>query len=152
MVRIPNSSERETSGSGRGPSARELESVAALRVALRRFLAATDESTAALGLTPRQYDLLALLHSPAHPQLTPSEIAAELSLSRSATTELLTRACQAGLVRRDQDASNARRKHVTPTATGTRKYLSAVIQLRDERAHLLRLLRNAARLAADLAT
>src|SRR5581483_6679432 len=85
----------------KSPSRDELETVAALRVAMRRLLAATDEVTRAHGLTPRQYDLLALLHLHGRGHdLTASAIADELSLSRSATTELLTRASQAGLLER----------------------------------------------------
>lgn len=121
-----------------------------MRVALRRFLAVSDDATAACGLTPRQYDLLALLHSPAHDRLTPSEIASELSLSRSATTELLTRADSAGLIERHPDAVNARQKHVAATPDGTQKFLAAVVHLREERQRLLQLLRYAARLAATL--
>ena len=67
-------------------------------------MAESDEVTATHDLTSRQYDLLALLHRPtAAPRLTPTEIARELCLSRSAATELLTRAASAGLVTRVKD-------------------------------------------------
>lgn len=135
------------------PNPNELETVAALRLALRRFMAASDEVTAAHRLTPRQYDLLALLHrtEPAPPP-TPTEIAKELCLSRSATTELLTRAAAAGLVTRAIDAGNARMKHVAPTPEGTKRFYAAVDDLRGERARLFELLRIAAGLAAALST
>ena len=133
------------------PSAGELETVAELRIALRGFLAATDEATAVNGLTPRQYDLLALLHSPrAREPLTPTAIASLLVLSRSATTELLGRAVAAGLVLRANPADDARAKHVTPTVAGTRQFFATVVGLRRERRRLLTLLETAMGLANDL--
>lgn len=137
----------------RDPSVRELETVAELRIALRRFMAATDEATAVNGLTPRQYDLLALLHSPrASEPLTPTAIATLLALSRSATTELLGRAVAAGLVVRANPADDARVKHVTSTAAGTRRFFATVIDLRGERTRLLALLETAMGLANELGT
>jgi DNA-binding MarR family transcriptional regulator len=133
------------------PSAEELETVAALRVALRRFQAAADDVTAAHGLTPRQYDLLALLHVGQAPLLSSAEIAERLCLSRSAMTELLTRAAAAGLVVRVGDSADARVKRLSPTEEGTRRFFAAVADLRTERNRLLDMLHVAAGLAAALA-
>jgi DNA-binding MarR family transcriptional regulator len=132
------------------PSTDELRTVADLRTALRRFAIASDAVTRAHGLTPRQYDLLAVLHAPGE-RATPSALATSLSLSRSATTELLTRAVEAGLVSRSLDERDGRIKNVTPTEEGTRRYLAAVAQLRSDRARLLELLTTAAGLASLLA-
>jgi DNA-binding MarR family transcriptional regulator len=132
------------------PADDELKTVADLRTALRRFALASDAVTRAHGLTPRQYDLLAILHAPGESP-TPSTLATALSLSRSATTELLTRAVEAGLVARSLDARDGRIKHVAPTEEGTRRYLAAFGQLRSERTRLLELLTTAAGLAALLA-
>jgi DNA-binding MarR family transcriptional regulator len=135
------------------PDPNELETVAALRLALRRFVAASDEVTAAHDLTARQYDLLALLHRPDESTpLTPTVVAHELCLSRSAATELLTRAAAAGLVTRVRDTENARTKHVAPTPEGTRRFFAALDELRGERGRLLELLSVAAGLAAALST
>jgi DNA-binding MarR family transcriptional regulator len=129
----------------------ELETVAALRVAIRRFLAASDDVTRAHGLTPRQYDLLALLHRPSpHGDLTASAIADELCLSRSATTELLTRAAEAGLVTRRSDEDDMRVKHLAPTRDGTKRFFVAVTELRGERNRILGLLRAVVALASTL--
>jgi DNA-binding MarR family transcriptional regulator len=129
----------------------ELETVAQLRIALRRFLAATDQVTAANGLTPRQYDLLALLHRPrTEGELNASDIADSLALSRSAVTELLTRAVDAGLVTRESAEADMRVKFLAPTEEGSRRFLAAVDDLRTDRERLLRLLRTAAVLAATL--
>lgn len=129
-------------------NASELETVAALRVAMRRFLAATDEVTRAHGLTPRQYDLLALLHRPlGNGELTASAIAEELWLSRSATTELLTRAAKAGLIDRRGDSEDMRIKLLAATPEGSRRFLAAVTELRSERNKIFTLLQAAAALA-----
>jgi DNA-binding MarR family transcriptional regulator len=133
-------------------SAQELESVAALRVAIRRFLVASDEVTHAQGLTPRQYDLLALLHRPSIKKTTATEIATQLCLSRSATTELLTRASTAGLITRTGDSDDMRVKHLKATPEGSKRFIRAAKDLRAERDQLLRLLRTAAALAATLAS
>jgi DNA-binding MarR family transcriptional regulator len=135
------------------PNPNELETVAALRLALRRFTAVTDEVTAAHDLTPRQYDLLALLHRPTPAgAVTPTAVAQELCLSRSAATELLTRASAAGLITRVPDAANARTKRVAPTPEGTSRFYAAVEDLRRERARLFELLTLAAGLAAALSS
>ena len=134
-------------------SKQELETVAALRVAMRRFVAATDDVTRAHGLTPRQYDLLALLHRPAREvELTASMVADELCLSRSATTELLTRASNAGLVARHGDEADMRFKHLVATPEGTKRFVAAVGDLRSERNRILSLLQAAAALAGVLST
>ena len=80
--------------------------------------------------------------------MTASSIAEELCLSRSATTELLTRAVKAGLVVRDADSEDMRIKHLSPTREGTRRFYAAVKDLRAERQRILTLLRAAAALAA----
>jgi DNA-binding MarR family transcriptional regulator len=101
-------------------------------------------------LTPRQYDLLALLHGPREP-ITATTVADRLCLSRSAATELLTRAMEAGLVTRTADPHDARAKHITATPEGTTRFFSAVHALRGERARLLELITAVAGLSATLA-
>lgn len=115
-----------------------------LRVALRHFQAATNEITRAHGLTPRQYDLLAILHGGDSRRRVPSVIAADLRLERNTMTELVTRAVKAGLVRREPVERDGRFKQIRPTEEGTRCYLAAVAELRPARGRLLALLREAA--------
>jgi DNA-binding MarR family transcriptional regulator len=126
------------------PTAEELQSVVELRLALRRFLTASEDQVAAFGLTARQYDLLAVLHQPARPPVTPGSVADQLELSKSAATELLTRAVTAGLVRREINPANARSKLVTATPEGTKRFYGAVVALRSERERLFAPLRVAA--------
>lgn len=142
MVRIPKHLSKVSEA--------ELETVAELRVALRRFIAATDEVTKEHGLTSRQYDLLALLHRPHDTPPTASGLAEQLSLSRSAVTELVTRAAEAGLVSREPDRGDNRVKYLAPTHEGSRRFLAAVNDLRNERLRLFTLLRAAAVLASTL--
>ncbi len=121
-----------------------------LRLALRRFQAATDVVTGRHGLTPRQYDLLAVLHG-SDTQHTPSRVAVDLRLNRNTLTELVTRAADAGLVVRAPHGTDARSKRIVPTSEGTRRYFAAVTELRPERARLLELLQEAASHAQELA-
>ncbi len=123
----------------------DLEQVAELRIALRRFERATDRVTSSHGLTPRQYDLLAILHAPSRAGVGASAIADELALSRNAMTELVSRAVRAGLVYRKEDAHDARRKPLAPTERGGRRYRAAAGELRLARSQLLDALRRAAR-------
>lgn len=134
------------------PTRQELKSVAELRIALRRFLVATDEVTERHRLTPRQYDLLALLHGASSEKLTATVIAEQLGLSRSATTELLTRAAKGGLLDRHGAEDDTRVKYVTPTREGRKRFFAAVHDLRSERNKILGLLRAATALAALLGT
>lgn len=136
----------------KNPSAQELETVAQLRIALRRFLFATDQVTERHGLTSRQYDLLSLLHDPEQDHLTASAIAEQLSLSPSATTELVTRASKAGLLERKLDPNDTRIKYVLATKEGRKRFFAAVHDLRSERTKILGLLRAAAALATLLST
>lgn len=122
----------------------DLEKVAELRLALRRFQAATDRVTARHGLTSRQYDLLAVLHAPSRAGAVASAIADELSISRNAMTGLVSRAEDAGLVVRQPDRNDARRKPLSPTADGSRCYRAVASELHAERNQLLKALRRAA--------
>lgn len=126
-------------------TAEDLERVAELRLALRHFQAASDRVTASHHLTPRQYDLLAVLHAPSRSGAVASAIADELSISRNAMTELVSRAVAAGLVSRREDGNDARRKPLVPTADGQRRYKAAATELRSERDRLVKALRQAVR-------
>ena len=110
-------------------TADDLERIAELRIALRRFQAVTDRITFGHGLTSRQYDLLAVLHAPSRAGVGASAIADELCISRNAMTELVSRAVQAGLIYRQEDGSDARRKPLAPTTNGSRRYRAAAREL-----------------------
>ena len=122
----------------------DFETIARLRVALRRFQSATDAVTAAHGLTPRQYDLLAVLRAPSRGVAVASAIADELYISRNAMTELVSRAEKAGLVLRSGDQTDARRKPIAATPDGSRRYRAAAKELGPGRKQLLGLLKEVA--------
>ncbi len=122
------------------PTRDELLAVAELRSALRRFLAATDEVTRRYDLTPRRYDLLAMLHGAESGSCTASELAERLRLSRNSITELITRAAEAGLVTRERDAHDGRVKRIVPTREGSKRYRAAVGDLAGERQRLFEIL------------
>lgn len=131
-------------------TADDLEGIAELRIAFRRFQAATDRIAFGHGLTPRQYDLLALLHAPTRAGAGASAIADELSISRNAMTELVSRAVQAGLIYRQKDGTDARRKPLAPTTDGSRRYQAAARELGLARHLLLDALQLAARRVEQL--
>ena len=130
----------------------DFETIARLRVALRRFQAATDQATATYGLTPRQYDLLSVLHAPSRGGLgVASAIADEMCISPNAMTELVSRAEKAGLVQRGDDLKDARLKPITATPEGSRRFRAAARDLAPQREQLLALLREATTQAERLA-
>lgn len=130
----------------------DFETIARVRVALRSFQAATDRATASYGLTPRQYDLLAVLHAPSQGGLgVASAIADEMCISRNAMTELVSRAERAGLVVRGGDEKDARVKPIAATPEGNRRFRAAAKDLAPQREQLLGLLQEATDQAKQLA-
>jgi DNA-binding MarR family transcriptional regulator len=120
-------------------TAQELNAVAQLRAALRRFNAVSDEVTGRHGLTPRRYDLLAMLHAKP-PSETATQLGRQLQLTLNATSELISRAEEAGLVKRTQSPADARVKAIVPTKEGSARYLRAVSELAAARQRLLAIL------------
>ena len=102
-------------------------------------------------LTPRQYDLLALLHDGDTERHTVTALGVRLRLRTNSVTELISRAEDAGLVVRAREGRDRRVVVARPTPEGTRRYLAAVVELRPERTRLLGFLREAADHAAALA-
>ena len=129
---------------------KELVAVANLRAGIRLFLARSDRITRSHGLSSRHYELLAMLHA-AEDASTATELAGLLQLSRNATSELIDRAEQAGLVRRVSLTGDRRRKGVVATTEGSRAFLAAFRDLATERKRFVAILEDVARnLGADL--
>ena len=117
------------------PTAEEAARVAEFRVALRRFQHGTERVAREVGITPRWYLLLLLIKGA--PDLsersTVTELAERLRLAQSSVTELVARAEQAGLVRRDRSSDDGRVVYLRLTDDGERRFAEAFESLAAER-------------------
>ncbi len=129
------------------PSVRDVQRVAAFRVALRSFLRQTERVAQASRLTPQRYLLLLLVKGSERgdERATVSELAEGLHLAQSTVTELVNRAEQSGLVRRRVSEEDARVAYIELTPEGERRLAKAFRRLADER----RALRKAISLLRD---
>jgi DNA-binding MarR family transcriptional regulator len=112
------------------------DAAAAFRVALRRFLARTDQITQAHGLTPERYELLLLIKVADDGEATVGRLAPKLRIGQSAATQLARRVENAGLIERTVSARDARVHPLRLTAEGERRLAAAVKELAGERAVL----------------
>ena len=95
------------------------ETLAALRHALRQFLAFSQSAARAAGLTPQQHQaLLAIKGFPGRDTVTVSELAERLQLRHHSTVELLDRLVDLKLVVRQHLAADRRQVHVRLSARG----------------------------------
>jgi DNA-binding MarR family transcriptional regulator len=119
----------------RSPTAEEAASVADFRVALRRFLHQTERVARECGITPRWYVLLLLIKGA--PDLsersTVTDLAERLRLAQSSVTELVDRAENAGLVRREASGKDARVAYLRLTSEGEKRFAQAFQSLAAER-------------------
>ncbi|MBU6499945.1 MAG: MarR family transcriptional regulator [Rhodospirillales bacterium] len=128
-------------------SDRDYATLAAFRLALRRFAAFSEAEAEAAGLAPQQHQaLLAIKAAPwGHPPGI-GEIAAQLLIRHNTAVGLVDRLSEAGLVRRAADPADRRRMRVVLTARAETvlRALSAahLRELRAIRPNLLRLLDN----------
>lgn len=108
---------------------------AEFRSALRRFERQADRIARASGLTPRWYLVLLLIKgSPDGGQRsTVTELAERLHLAQSTVTELVARAEEAGLVRREGSAADGRVAYLALTTEGEERLTQAFRSLAAER-------------------
>lgn len=116
----------------------EIERAAAFRSALRRFLIRTKQAASDAGLTPQRYDLLLAIKAGPDETATITELGDQLSLKQAAVSELVRRAEEAGLVRRELSAEDARVNFMHLTPEGEERLEKAFVALRAERARLTR--------------
>lgn len=108
-------------GSG-SMSKRDFEELARVRFAIRSYLRFSDETVREHGLTPQHYQLLlALKGFPGREWASVGELAKQLQLRHHSTVELVDRAEDHGLVRRDTDPLDRRMVRVVLTPEGQRK-------------------------------
>src|SRR5438105_453772 len=130
--------------SGIVPSVDEIASVAEFRAALRAFLRRSERIARQCGLTPQRYLLLLMVKgaSDGSEQSTVTELAERLQLAQSTVTELVSRAEDAGLVRREQSSDDARVAHLRLTPEGERRLELAFTALAVERSHVREVFRH----------
>jgi DNA-binding MarR family transcriptional regulator len=112
--------------------------VAEFRAGLRRFLRRSERVARASGLTPQRYLLLLMVRGAADGSgsSTVTELSERLQLAQSTVTELVARAEDAGLLRREQSQSDARVAHLMLTEEGERRLDQAFTGLSTERSQL----------------
>lgn len=112
--------------------------VAEFRSALRRFLRRTEKIARASGLTPQRYLLLLMIKGApdGSERATVTQLAGRLQLAQSTVTELVGRAEEAGLVRREPSGIDGRVAHLRLTEEGERRLGQAFTTLEAERESL----------------
>lgn len=133
------------------PTTKEYARAAELREALRLFERRTEEVTAAQRLTPRIYLLLLMIKtSRGHDERAGlTELEERLQLRKSTVTELVLRAEERGLLRRDLDRERGRRISISLTPAGRRRLAATLGELGDERRRLVNILGRRARETGD---
>jgi DNA-binding MarR family transcriptional regulator len=112
--------------------------VAEFRAALRAFLRQTERIARRSGLTPQRYLLLLMIKGApdGSEKSTVTELARRLQLAQSTVTELVNRAEESGLVKREQSGRDARVAHLRLTAEGERRLQLSFTGLAAERQNL----------------
>jgi DNA-binding MarR family transcriptional regulator len=115
-----------------------VQAVAEFRAALRRFLRQSEKISRKYGLTPQRYLLLLMIKGApgGSERSTVTELAERLQLAQSTVTELVMRAEEAGLVKRDLSPMDARVAHLRLTDEGERRLRQSFTHLGTERAQL----------------
>ncbi len=114
--------------------ARDYETLAAFRLALRQFLGFSEEEARRAGLTPRQYQALLAIHGARWeaPGPTVGELAAHLLVRHHSAVGLVDRLQALGYVRRFPDADDRRRVVVALTPRGRARLASLASAHRRE--------------------
>ena len=116
----------------------DVVAVAEFRAALRQFLRRTERIARQSGLTPQRYLLLLMVKGApdGSEQSTVTELSERLQLAQSTVTELVSRAEEIGLLKREQSATDARVAHLRLTDEGERRLLKAFTGLATERSNV----------------
>src|SRR5712691_13034305 len=112
--------------------------VAEFRAALRQFLRRSERVARRSGLTPQRYMLLLMIKGApgGSEKSTVTELSERLQLAQSTVTELVRRAEDAGLIEREQSASDGRVVYLRLTREGERRLERVDEKLTVERARL----------------
>jgi DNA-binding MarR family transcriptional regulator len=120
------------------PTVDDVVNVAEFRAALRRFLRRSERIARQSGLTPQRHLLLLMIKGAqdGSEQSTVTELAERLQLAQSTVTELVRRAEEAGLVAREQSASDGRVANLRLTAEGEHRLAKSFTNHATERREL----------------
>lgn len=123
-------------------SSEEYRAAAALRAALRRFSQASERVLQRYGLTTERYELLLAIKSAENDseRVTVSDLTLALGVAQSSVTQLVRRVEDAGLLRREVSADDARVRYLRLTKRGERQLARAVGDLGQERFRLTAIL------------
>ncbi len=123
LVTISTNSTNEGPESiGMEPTQEELEALARFRVALRRFLAFSEQAAAEIGLTMQWYQALLVIKTFRFgDHISVGELAAQLMIRDHSAAELVSRLVHAKMVKRKTDPSDRRRSLVIMTPSGDRR-------------------------------
>ena len=137
--RTKSETERTQPASG---DRRHYEKAYELRLALREFLASSDRITRKHKLTSERYQLLLFIKTSAQRGTNPtvSDLAAALKLAPSSATQLVRRAENLRLIRRELADHDARIRYLRLTDEGQRRLGKAVAELGEERSRLVALI------------
>ena len=116
----------------------EAIAVAEFRSALRAFLRTTEKKARSNGLTPQRYQLLLMVKgAPDRSEsLAVTDLAERLRVAQSTATELVTRAEEAGLVKRAGSPKDGRVALVRLTRSGEQLLARCFRDLEEERGQL----------------
>jgi DNA-binding MarR family transcriptional regulator len=120
----------------------EYRAAADLRARLRGFLQSSERVLRAHALTSERYELLLAIKGAADgsERATVGDLAVVLGVAQSSVTQLIRRAEDAGLVRREVSSRDGRVRYLRLTAEGERQLAGAVVELRPERDRLLQII------------
>ena len=139
----PSPTKSETTRVARANEDRQqYEQAYELRLALREFLAATERVTRKHGLTSERYQLLLFIKAATQRGANPtvSDLAVAYKLAPSSATQLVRRAENLRLIRRELADHDARIRYLRLTDEGQRRLAKAIAELGEERSKLIALL------------
>jgi DNA-binding MarR family transcriptional regulator len=121
--------------------------IADFRAALRGFLRHSELVATRHGLTPQRHLLLLMIKGAPDrsERLSIGATAERLQLGENTTTELVNRAEDAGLVRRERDDEDARVVYLSLTREGERRLERVLVELENDREQLQQALRSVTR-------
>ncbi len=132
-------SPQRSQAEGASLSPEVVRATAAFRASLRRFERTSEQIGLERGLTPRRYLLLLMIKGSldATERATVSELTERLQLAQHTVTELVARAEDAGLIRRERSTNDRRVSYLRLTAEGERRLARAFTDLDTERRTLM---------------